>query len=204
MFALTLVAAFLLAATLACTSNDTLFIHLTATPAPTITPTPLAILTKFKIGDTGVLVSISAFRPLQLPALPGALQPGIAGNVTCFPGSKVTILDVSKSLRDPNDPTIYYQVACPAKGWAADYQLARFAANDSAVIQVSDAPGATLYSAADKKSQALPTPCANGTTVSVQSVTSNPSDDSDQTIYLQVSCGSQSGYVVESALAPAP
>src|SRR5512139_2414070 len=29
-------------ATLACTANDTLFIHLAETPAPTITPTPLA------------------------------------------------------------------------------------------------------------------------------------------------------------------
>lgn len=74
----------LIMAALACTANDTLFIRLTDTPPPTLTPTPLPIITKFRVGDSGVIVGLSEFATVSLPANAGPLVPGIGG-ATCFP-----------------------------------------------------------------------------------------------------------------------
>lgn len=200
--ALTLVVLALMSAQLACTANDTLFIRLTETPTPTITPTPLALETRLKVGDSGVIVGVSEFNTIGLPPLPGPFRPGVSGGATCFPNSRVKVLDVSLNTQDSDDETIYYQVQCTGKGWIPEYQLSRFGKFDEAVVRTKDGTDAPLYSSADATTSPSDS-CANDTRVQVLSLTANPFVPTDQNIYLQVSCGTASGYILESSLAPA-
>lgn len=191
----------LIMAALACTANDTLFIRLTDTPPPTLTPTPLPIVTKFKVGDKGVIVGLSEFAAVSLPAVAGPLVPGIGG-ATCFPNTRVTVLDVSRNINDPNDETIYYQVQCSGKGWIAEHQLSRFNRGDKAMVKTADSSDAKLYRQPDTNSAALDQPCPNGAEVNVTGVTANPLNPRDRNIYLQVRCGTLSGWLLEEQLAP--
>jgi hypothetical protein len=185
-------------AALACTANDTLFIRLTDTPPPTITPTPLAITTKFKVGDSGVVVGLSEFAAVSLPASAGPLVPGIGG-ATCFPNTRVTVLDVSRNISDPNDETIYYLVQCSGKGWIAEHLFSRFNRGDRAIVKTEDGSSVKLYRQSDVNSAQLDAPCPNGTEVKVIGLTFNPRD---RNIYIQVRCGALSGWLLEEQLAP--
>ncbi|MCC7206230.1 MAG: hypothetical protein IT323_02925 [Anaerolineae bacterium] len=202
-FALSTVALSLLLAILACTANDTLFIRLTATPEPTITPTPLSLETRFKVGDTAIMVGVSNFAGINMPPLPGPFRPGVSGNVTCFPNSKVPIIDISRNTADPNDETIYYLVECPMRGWAADFNLSRFAQYESAVVKSADGSGAKMWRNTDASSDPLPEVCPDGETISIQTLMNNPNNPRDPNIYIQTSCAGQTGFLLESDLAPA-
>ncbi|PJF36643.1 MAG: hypothetical protein CUN49_04410 [Candidatus Thermofonsia Clade 1 bacterium] len=188
-------------ASLACTANDTLFIRLTDTPVPTATPTPLPITTKFKVGESGVVVGLSEFAAVSLPASAGPLVPGIGG-ATCFPNTRVTVLDVSRNINDPNDETIYYLVQCSGRGWIAEYQFSRFNRGDKAIVQTADGSDARLYRQSDVTSAPLDQACPNGTEVSVTGLTANPFNPNDRNIYVQVRCGTVSGWLLEEQLAP--
>jgi hypothetical protein len=200
---LALCAAFLMLsmAAIACTANDTLFIRLTDTPPPTLTPTPLPITTKFKVGDSGVVVGLSEFAAVSLPASAGPLVPGIGG-ATCFPNTRVTVLDVSRNINDPNDETIYYLVQCSGRGWIAEYQFSRFNRGDKAIVKTQDGNDIKLYRQSDVNSAQLDEPCPNGTEVSVIGLTANPFNPRDRNIYVQVRCGALSGWLLEEQLAP--
>ncbi len=186
---------------LACTANDTLFIRLTDTPLPTITPTPLAITTKFKIGDSGVVVGVSEFAAVSLPASAGPLVPGIGG-ATCFPNTRVTVLDVSRNINDPADETIYYLVQCSGRGWIAEHQFSRFNRGDRAVISTADGSAVKLHRQPDITSAQLDQPCPNAAEVSVTGLTANPFNPRDTNIYVQVRCGTINGWLLEEQLAP--
>lgn len=196
----------LLLAMLACTSNDSLFIRLTATPVPSLTPTPLTSETRFKIKDK-VFIAASGFQ-ITMATGPEMPSSQVAALSTCFPNTQVEILDVSRNRTDPTDTGLYYQVQCGASsGWLPEFWLTYLDPAGTAVVKSKDGKGATLYSSPDVKSQpAAPTPCADGTTVQISSIVLNPdaSDTNpDTNIYVQVSCGSLTGYALESALAPA-
>lgn len=83
LIALPMVLVSLFMAMLACTSNDTLFIHLTDTPAPSITPTPLTQETRFKIGDKTTVVLVSDFASMHLASFPASLRAAMRA-VTAF------------------------------------------------------------------------------------------------------------------------
>lgn len=189
-------------AALACTANDTLFIRLTETPTPTITPTPLPDDTRFRPGDTAVVVGVSAFAGINLPAIPGPFRPGIPDAATCFPGARVPILDVARNLDDPNDETIYYQVQCSGTGWAAESNLSRFAQYDAAVIESPDGQGAPMYRGPDVNGAQFPARCPDGSAVMVLLQMVNPMRPTDPNIYVQVTCEGQTGYVIEDMLEP--
>jgi hypothetical protein len=196
----------LILAILACTSNDTLFIHLTATPVPTITPTPLAAETRFKIKDKAYVIS-STIQVL-LTAEPGTLESQPGATTICFPNTQVEVTDVSKNRNDPKDLTIYYKVSCAASdGWVPEYWMTPLDPTGSAVVKSKDGKGAKVYSDASASAElASPTPCADGTTVAISRITLNPdatTSTPDRNIYVQITCGSISGYVLDTELVPA-
>src|SRR3954454_17124075 len=100
----------LVLAALACTSNDTLFIHLTATPKPTIQPTALSSKTRYKKGDE--LYAVEAQRVINLSGQPTGKVGVEGGMLTCFRNTQVTVVDTSKSVTDPKDSVIYYLIDC--------------------------------------------------------------------------------------------
>ncbi len=200
----------LLLAALACTSSDTFLgqpiIRLTTTPVPTITPTPLAVKTRFKVGDQATTVAAT----FQMILLDGPMPPGgaSAANAVCFPNTSVKILTVSRNRTDAKDSHIYYEVECGAsQGWVPEYWITPLTPNGSAVVKSPDGKGATVYSAPDVKSPPAPgSPCADGTKISADSLTTNPNASDaapDNNVYVQTTCGSASGYVVDSMLVPA-
>jgi hypothetical protein len=196
----------LILAILACTSSDTLFIQLTPTPVPTITPTPLAATTRFKIKDKAYVVSstiqvLLTAEPAPLEGQPGATQ-------ICFPNTLVEVSDVSKNRNDPKDTTIYYKVQCASSdGWVPEFWMTPLDPAGSAIVKSKDGKGAKVYSDATTSAElASPNPCADGTTVVISRITLNPespSDAPDRNIYVQVTCGSISGYVLDTELVPA-
>lgn len=205
-----IVLAALLLAGLACTSSDTFLgrpiIQLTATPVPTVTPTPLAIQTRFKVGDQATTVAAT----FQMILLNEPVKPSNASIATavCFPNTSVKILTVSRNRKDATDATIYYEIECGAsQGWVPEYWITPLTPNGSAVVKSPDGKGAPVYSAPDVTSAPVSgSPCADGTKLSVDSLTSNPNSSDaapDLNIYVQTTCGSASGYVVESMLVPA-
>jgi hypothetical protein len=191
---------------LACTSNDTLIIHLTPTPVPTIMPTALAAETRFKIKDKAYVVS-STIQVL-LTKEPGPLESQPGATTICFPNTQVEISDVSKNRTDPKDLTIYYKVSCAASdGWVPEYWMTSLDPTGSAVVKSKDGKGAKVYSDANTKADlASPNPCADGTTVAISRITLNPdapADAPDRNIYVQITCGSTTGYVLDTELVPA-
>src|SRR5690349_10778072 len=80
-----------LLAILACTSNDTLFIKLTATPVPSITPTQLTLTGGYKVNDKPYLVGATFQIPLTIE--PGPPVNAASALSICFPNTQVTIND---------------------------------------------------------------------------------------------------------------
>ena|SRR5579871_2364450 len=106
---------------LACWSSDTLFIKLTATPVPTLTPTPQAINSKYKVGDNVTIASQGLFGAVYLTTAP---EPETRSNrvegAVCNPGTPIPI----QSVQQVGGVT-YYQVECNnATGWTAESNLA--------------------------------------------------------------------------------
>jgi hypothetical protein len=194
----------LILAMLACTSNDTLFIHLTETPIPTLTSTPLAIETRFKVNETVTIVS-GTFQ-ITMSSRPVAPSAASAANAPCFPKTRVTIKAVSGNEQDPTDPTIYYDIQCgTADGWVPEYWLTPLKPDGSAVVKSPDGKGAVIYSDSDMTSQAAGAPCPDGTQVSILDMTMNVNavgSTPDNHIYVQVTCGDTTGYVLENDLVP--
>jgi hypothetical protein len=196
----------LILAILACTSNDTLFIQLTPTPVPSITPTPLAAGTRFKIKDKAYVIS-STIQVL-LTAEPGPLESQPGATTICFPNTLVEVSDVSKNQKDPKDLTIYYKVSCAASdGWVPEYWMTPLDPAGSAVVKSKDGKGAKIYSDTNTRAElASPTPCADGTTVVISKITLNLDSTTsapDRNIYVQITCGNTTGYVLDSELIPA-
>src|SRR5690348_10179073 len=79
--------ALLLLMPLACWSSDTLFINLTVTPVPTITPTSQAIDSRYKVGDTVTIPSVGVFGAVYLTVNPepATRRNRVQGGV-CNPG----------------------------------------------------------------------------------------------------------------------
>ncbi|MEP7285564.1 MAG: hypothetical protein ABI947_07330 [Chloroflexota bacterium] len=199
----------LLFAMLACTSNDTLFIHLTATPVPTPVPTPLSIETRFKKGQ--LVYAVSNRRVIQLNDAPGQKNFSTTGVLTsCFRNTQVTVLDVGKNSDDPEDPIIYYQVDCGSsgQGWLPEYGLTQFLpTGGTAVIKSPDGKGAPMYKNPSVKSPPVgDQPCADGATVKISDITRNidlSSKIEDTTLFAKVNCSGVTGFLMESFLAPA-
>jgi len=199
----------LILAILACTSNDTLFIKLTSTPVPTVTPTPLVgVDTRYKRGDQ--LYAVDAERIINLGSQAGDTG-GVIGSgfLSCFRNSQVTVQDISKSVVDPSDSDIYYQVDCGSggQGWLPQYKLMPYNPDGGmAVIKSPDGKGAPLFKDSTMKSAlASDKPCPDGTQVKISDATRNidlSSKTLDKNIYLQVQCGDTSGWIVDSMLAP--
>ena len=196
----------LILAVLACTSSDTLFIRLTETPIPTLTPTPLAIQTRFSVKEKVTIVG--ATFQITMYRRPGPPSFSEAASAPCFPNTQVDILDVSRSTEDAKDPVIYYNVQCAsATGWVPEYWLTPLNPSGSAVVKSANGKGALLYSNPDTTSEPASTaPCADGTTLSISSLTMNANASAaapDNHIYVQVTCGDVTGYALESDLVPA-
>jgi hypothetical protein len=185
-------------ALLACTANDTLFIRLTATPVPSLTPTPLSIQTKFSKGDKVIIVGFSEFTAISLPSLAGPFRPGVPNATTCFPNTRVDVLDVSRNTVDASDPFLYYQVRCAGKdGWLPEYSLTLFNKNDKAKIIAAE--GAPMYPQAELAGQPVHT-CPLDAEVTVQSMTNNPFDITDTKLFIEITCEKKRGYVLEETL----
>lgn len=136
-----------------------------------------------------------------MPSQPGPSAPG-SGTATCFPSTRVEILDVSRALNNPADQNIYYQVNCAGSvGWLAEYQLSAFGRGDTAVVKTADGTGAPILRAADATSTTADV-CAEGSQVAVSGVSANQFNPSDQNIYVQITCGELRGYVLDSFLVP--
>jgi hypothetical protein len=196
----------LILAIVACTSNDTLFIQLTPTPVPSITPTPLAAGTRFKIKDKAYVIS-STIQVL-LTAEPGPLETQPGATTICFPNTLVEVSDVSKNQNDSKDPTIYYKVSCASsEGWVPEFWMTSLDPTGSAVVKSKDGKGAKIYSDTNTSAElASPTPCADGTTVAISKITLNldsTTSTPDHNIYVQVTCGNTTGYVLDTELVPA-
>jgi hypothetical protein len=194
--ALLWVGGWLLLAVLACTSNDTLIIHLTETPTPKPSPTPLAVHTRFRKGDQ--LTFVAAELSVLLSTRPGSTNALDTSKTPCFRDSKVVVLDYARSEVDPNDPTIYYQVKCVStSGWVPEYRLTAFnrgqKAGIRATVVVWKVPDSTKATATD------PT-CPAGSTVTIDGFTMNPQRKDDKTLYVQIECQQHVGYTLESAL----
>lgn len=199
----------LIVAMLACTSNDTLFIKLTLTPVPTVTPTPLVgVDTKYKKGDQ--VYAVDAERIISLGSQAGDTGGTIgAGFISCFRNSQVNVLDISKSVVNATDPDIYYQIDCGpgGQGWLPQYKLMAFNPDGgTAVIKSPDGKGAPIYKdSTTKAALASDKPCPDGTQVKITDATRDidlSAKTVDKNIYLQVQCGDTSGWIVDSMLAP--
>ncbi|GEM_PF-3727774 len=196
----------LILAALACTSNDTLFIKLTATPVPSPTPTPLSIQTRFKVKDKPYVVGWTfQIMMANRPTMPSSQAAALA---TCFQNTQVEVLDVSRNVDDPKDTTLYYNIQCAAStGWVPEYWLTMLNPTGEAIVKSKDGKGAVLYSEPNTSSKpASETPCADGTKVPISGLTLNPDATAsapDTNIYVQVTCGNDTGYALESVLVPA-
>jgi hypothetical protein len=202
--ALLAVMLFSVLAMLACTSNDTLFIHLTETPIPTLTPTPLSIQTKFQINEKATVVGVSDVASINLASVPGPFRPAMSSGA-CFPNTVITILDVAQNTSDPSDPAFYYQILCSGgkKGWLSQKNLSKFTKYAEVIIKSPDGKGVTLLKSASQKSApASTTPCADGTKVKIN-VLKSSTDDTEDTVYAQIRCGGKTGFVSTDVLVAA-
>jgi hypothetical protein len=203
---LSAMAVMLLATILACTSNDTLFIKLTTTPVPTLTSTPLSQQTRYNKGDK--VYAVSSARMIELMDQPGEKNLSTMGNFAqCFRNTSVTITDTSLSVVDSGDKLLYYQIDCGpgGTGWVPEYFLTLLnPKGGKAEVKSPDGKGATLYKDPTTKSAPVGIPCTDGTQVSVSDVTRNVdfSSEEDTTLYAEIKCGDQTGYVLETLLVP--
>ncbi len=177
----------MLIAALACTSNDTLFIHLTNTPVPTVTPTAALTSSRYQAGDMLTFVA----QPSPGTLAESADRAGNAsGGALCFTGTQVTVLQGSATA---------YQIRCAsAVGWAREANLTALAVGGRAIVQaetfVTDDPEPDATT-----NRADTTPCkANAATSILDLATSGG------VIYANVQCGTAVGWLPEAALKAAP
>lgn len=177
-------------AVLACTSNDTLLIHLTATPLPIPTPTAVSAATRFKIGDKPVFVAAaSPQRLLQSPDV----NDRSGGTDLCFTSTQVTISDVAIG----KDHIVYYRVKCAsANGWTLEGNLTLLKPGSSATLKtdsfLTNDPGPD-----DPDNRAANEVCKAAVTIGVLDLAMTPRDN---IIYAQVQCGAAVGWLPGSAL----
>jgi hypothetical protein len=106
--------------TMACWSSDSLFIKLTATPAPTPTHEVAAVDSIYRIGDTAVIAAqgIGAVYLTENPE--PVTRRNRVPNAACYPNSRVEISEVQEV-----DGVTYYRVTCNnTPGWLAESSLA--------------------------------------------------------------------------------
>ena len=103
----------------ACWSNDTLFIPPTETPTPTpIPPTPDAT-SKYKVGQSVVVVG----QGIGAVYLTDAPEPETRANrvpsASCYPNSPTQIMNVSQA-----NGITYYEITCTGQaGWLPEAKL---------------------------------------------------------------------------------
>src|SRR5262249_35784334 len=155
------------------------------------------VSTRFKKGD--VLTLINANLTIQLPTVAGSTNALDMSKSLCFRGARVSVQKVGKSAVNPNDPTIYYEVQCPnVLGWVPEYRLTPLSLNDTAIIAATD--GAKIFSTPDSQTD-TGSVCPGGTAFQVTDLAANSARNStDTNIYIGLTCGGTSGYVLESAV----
>jgi hypothetical protein len=175
----------LILAALACTSNDTLFIQLTATPIPTVTPTRAAIQTRFAPGDK--LTYVAATNPGVLLNTPDMNDKSTA---LCFTGTQITVNDATTQ-----DKTTFYKIKCASsEGWTPESTLTPLRVNSAATLAQAAAlttdpePDATTNRAGN---------CPNGSSVTVLDLAISPLDGR---IYANVQCSTVVGWLPERSL----
>jgi hypothetical protein len=188
----------LMTALLACTANDSLFIKLTPSPSPTITSTPLAFTTRYKVGDEVTIISSSTFLAVGLNSLASPYN-AAEGVVQCLPGNTVVIADISGNVKDPTDKTIFYKVgSCNGlQGWLREFQVTTIKTGTALTIKSADGTGAAVYRQNDAlKGTPLANKCADGTEVKVSEVATGKERE-DNNVYYQIACGTTRGYILE-------
>lgn len=181
--------AFIVIAALACSSNDTLFIQLTATPFPSATPTLSAVSSRFKPGDRAVFVA--APSPATLLASPRPNDKSSGANL-CFTSTQVDVLETAQT-----DGKTYYRIKCAsAHGWTPETTLTGFIVGDNAVLAI-DAYLTNDPEPDAKSKRADLKPCKMDAAVGILDLAMTAAD---QTIYVQVQCGSVVGWLPQAAL----
>jgi hypothetical protein len=202
--ALSVVLLALMLTVMACTAQDTLFIHLTLTPTPTITPTPISTEgVKYKIGDKLTIIGNSPFSPVGLNANAGPFSP-VTSATQCLPKTSVTVGDISRNIADANDNVIYYLVGCNGKkGWIPEYQITAYPVGTKLVIKSADGAGASVFQQNDAvKGKPLDEKCPDGTAITVADAQTGKVI-TDRNVYLQITCDKLKGYVLDTDVAPA-
>lgn len=203
--ALSVVLLALMLTAMACTAQDTLIIHLTLTPTPTIKPTSIGPDgVKFKVGDKLTIIGNSPFSPVGLNANAGPWSP-VTSATQCLPKTSVTVADISRDITPGSaDETIYYLVGCNGKkGWIAEYQITNYPTGTKLVIKSKDGTGAALFQQNDAvKGKPLEDKCPDGTAITVADAQTGK-QTSDRNVYLQIACDKLKGYVVDTDVAPA-
>lgn len=180
----------LLVTLLACTSNDTLFIHLTATPLPTPTATPLAVVTRYKVGDKPVFVAASS--PQTLFASPNTNDKS-GGADLCFTSTQVSITGIAIGA----DGATYYKIKCAAaNGWTLEANLTPLKPGASATVKI-DTNLTNDPELDNPNDRAVNAPCKADTTVGVLDLAMTPKD---KIIYAQIQCGAAVGWLPDAAL----
>jgi hypothetical protein len=110
----------------ACWSSDTLFISLTATPAPTPTREALAVDSTFQVGDSAVIAG-QGIASVYLTENPEPVtRRNRVPNAACYPNTRVEIAAVERV-----DALTYYRVECNnTVGWLAESSLESPAGNE--------------------------------------------------------------------------
>lgn len=174
-------------ALLACTSNDTLFIHLTATPIPTATPTPSAAQSRFRPGRQATFVGSGAPAALLSAPDPSARS----ATAACFTATLITIEEVRIVGAEP-----FYRVTCASQqGWVAERNLTTYKAGDTFTASqdmfLTNDPGPDDPQAPNRASSQ---PCRAGQTLSILDFAFYAPEGR---IYLNVQCGAAVGWVPE-------
>ncbi|MFN8421530.1 MAG: WD40 repeat domain-containing protein [Anaerolineae bacterium] len=176
------------------------------TPLPTATITPLPTVgalpktPKTNIGDMVYIVSPSPFQQIALYSTAGSSDISTSTGL-CLPGFPVQVLDISASVLDPDDPFLYYKIACTMsgrEGWTPEYTIALFGAGTRVVVAAADPQGAITYSAANSEKQVGY--CPNGTETKTGDSIHNIKPETDSNIYVQIDCEGKQMYVHESDL----
>lgn len=170
---------------LACTSNDTLFIHLTETPIPTLTVTRAPVQSRFVPGDK--LTYVAASSPGVLLNSANASDKSTA---LCYTGTQVTINDAT--VKDKNT---FYKIKCASsEGWTLETTLTPIRPNATAT---TTAAGALITDPEPDATTNRAGMCANNATVTVLDLAISPLDGR---IYANVQCGTVTGWLPERGL----
>jgi len=104
---------------LACWSNDTLFIPPTETPTTTPIPPTSNYASKFNVGDS-VLIVGQGLAAVYLTDQPEPeSRTNRVGNASCYPNSTTQVLAVQRVA-----DTTYYQITCTGvPGWVPESKL---------------------------------------------------------------------------------